>query len=160
MNFIRGFIFAFALVAGAGIAAVYAGLIPSNADSKPNAVERWLANTALKAAIARETKGVTSPIQPTDENLTAAAKLYGSNCAVCHGASDGEPSLIAKGFYVRAPQLARDGAEDDPVEVSYWKVKHGIRYTAMPAFGQTLTDEQIWQLAQFVAHMDKLPPGA
>src|SRR5579871_6495757 len=160
MNFIRGFIFALALLAGAAVAAVYAGLVPSNADTKPSALERSAANIALKAAIARDTKGLTSPIQPTDENLTAAAKLYGANCAVCHGASDGEASIIAKGFYVRSPQLARDGVEDDAVEISYWKIKHGIRYTAMPSFGETLTDEQVWQLAQFVAHMDKLPPNA
>ena len=47
---------------------------------------------------------------------------------------------------------------DDPVAVSYWKIKHGIRFTAMPSFAATLTDDQIWQLSMFVAQMDKLPP--
>jgi mono/diheme cytochrome c family protein len=27
----------------------------------------------------------------------------------------------------------------------------------MPAFGGRLTDEQIWQVTQFLAHMDHLP---
>src|SRR5271166_3778433 len=160
MRFLRGFIFAFALLAGAAIAAVYTGIVPSSADNKPSFVEHWLARTALKAAIARETKGLSSPVQPTDENLTAAVKLYGENCAMCHGTSDGEPSRIARGFNVKSPQLAKDGVEDDPVEVSYWKIKHGIRFTAMPSFDAALPDEQIWQLATLVSKMDKLPPGA
>ena len=30
----------------------------------------------------------------------------------------------------------------------------------MPSFGYTLKDEQIWTLALFLKHMDKLPPAA
>jgi hypothetical protein len=29
----------------------------------------------------------------------------------------------------------------------------------MPAFGHTLSDTQIWQLALFLKHMDSLPPA-
>jgi Cytochrome C oxidase, cbb3-type, subunit III len=57
-----------------------------------------------------------------------------------------------------APQLAKDGVEDDPEAVSFWKVKHGIRFTAMPSFAPTLQDEQIWKIAMFLKRMDKLPP--
>jgi thiosulfate dehydrogenase len=67
-----------------------------------------------------------------------------------------EPS---SGFYIEAPQLAKDGVEDDPEAVSFWKVKHGIRFTAMPSFAPTLEDEQIWKIAMFVKRTDKLPPA-
>jgi mono/diheme cytochrome c family protein len=159
MRFIYGFIFALALLAGALFAAVKTGLVPANADSKPSPLEHWAAKTSLHATLDRETKGLTDPLQPTDENLSAGVKLYAANCAVCHGAADAKPSNLSQGFSVPAPQLAKDGVTDDPVAVSYWKIKHGIRFTAMPAFTSTLTDEQIWQLAMFVAQMDKLPPA-
>ena len=45
-----------------------------------------------------------------------------------------KPSNLAQGFYIEAPQLAKDGVEDDPEAVSFWKVKHGTRFTAMPSF--------------------------
>ena len=48
---------------------------------------------------------------------------------------------------------------DDPAGVTYWKVDHGIRLTAMPSFGHTLTKHQVWQIVAFVSHMDKLPPA-
>ena len=158
MRFIYGFVFALALLGGAVFAAVKTGSIPANADSKPSFLEKWVAKTSLHATIARDTKDLNDPLQPTNDNLSAGVKLYAANCAVCHGAADGKPSNLAQGFSIEAPQLAKDGVTDDPVAVSYWKIKHGIRFTAMPSFAATLTDDQIWQLSMFVAHMDKLPP--
>ena len=89
----------------------------------------------------------------------AGIKLYAENCAVCHGASDGNPSNIAKGLYQKPPQFAKDGVEDDPDGITYWKVAHGIRLTGMPSFDGTLRDEQIWQVALFLKNMDALPPA-
>ena len=56
--------------------------------------------------------------------------------------------------------MATDGVEDDPESVSFWKVKHGIRLTGMPSWKSALSDQQIWTLALFLKHMDKLPPAA
>jgi mono/diheme cytochrome c family protein len=49
------------------------------------------------------------------------------------------------------------GVSDDPPQVSYWKAVNGIRLTGMPSFKDTLTDTQLWQVAQLVASTDKLP---
>src|SRR5271165_5070515 len=156
-GFINGIVFTVAFVVAAGLAAVYSGIVPANADSKPSALETWMARTSLHAALNRDTKGLQNPLQPSDENLTDGVHLYAANCAVCHGASDGKSSKLAQGFYISAPLLAKDGVEDDPVAWSYWKVKHGIRYTAMPSFTTTLSDSDIWKLAMFLSKMDHLP---
>ena len=42
----------------------------------------------------------------------------------------------------------------------FWKVKHGIRLTGMPSWAGALDDRQIWTIALFLKHMDKLPPAA
>jgi mono/diheme cytochrome c family protein len=131
----------------------------ANADGKPAVLESWVANTALKAALERNTKGLSNPLKPSDDNLIAGVHLYAANCAICHGASDAKPSNLAQGFYIKAPQLAKDGVEDDPEAASFWTVKHGIRFTAMPSFTTTLQDEEIWKIAMFLKQMDKLPPG-
>ena len=115
---------------------------------------------AVIRAIRRDSKSLTSPVQPTDDNLVAGAKIYGTHCVVCHGASDGNPSDIARGFFLPTPQFAKDGVEDDPAGETYYKVKHGMRFTPMPAFGDTLTDQQAWQVALFLKQMDNLTPGA
>lgn len=140
-----------------GFLAVEAGLIPANADAKPPHIERWMARTSLHAALSREAPKTPNPLPLNDENLIAGIKLYAANCAVCHGSAEAQPSNIAQGLYQKPPQLAKDGVEDDPDGVTFWKIAHGIRLTGMPAFGKNLNDNQIWQLTLFLKHMDGLP---
>ncbi len=159
LRFVNGIIFTLAALVAAGFVGVWLGVLPAGADVKPSAAETWAAKQSLHAGIARDTAGVTNPLPASDEDLLAGVKLYGANCAVCHGAADGKASTIARGFYIKAPQLATDGVEDDPESVTHWKLVHGIRFTAMPAFKTTLADDDLWRLAAFLKHMDKLPPA-
>ena len=146
-----------------GLAALYllaaAGGIPSNADAKPPFIEKWIAQKALHAAIARQAPKGPNPVAFSDENLIAGIKLYAADCAVCHGAADAKPSDIAQGLYQKAPQLAKYGVEDDEDGETYWKVYHGIRMTGMPAFRETLSENDLWKITLFLKNMDSLPPA-
>lgn len=142
---------------------IHSGAVKANADQKPGGFELWAAGTSLEATLRREAPKGANPVPLTDANLLEGVKLYGENCAVCHGtATSGEDraSAIARGEYPAPPQLGADGVEDDPEGVTYWKIKHGIRLTGMPAWGAKFDDRQIWTLALFLKHMDKLPPAA
>jgi mono/diheme cytochrome c family protein len=154
-----GIVATLAVISVVGFIAVQFGFVPANADGKPSKIERWAARTSLRATIAREAPRTPNPVPLTDANLVSGIKLYAANCAICHGASDGNRSNVAAGLYQRPPQLAKDGVEDDPEGETFWKIDHGIRFTGMPSFGQTLNDTKIWQLALFLKHMDSLPPG-
>ncbi len=153
-----GAIGAIVVAAACAYVGISAGIFPANADAKPSRIERWAAGTSLHATLRRDAPTTPNPVPLNDANLEAGIKLYGQNCIVCHGAADGRPSNVASGLYQKAPQLAKDGVEDDPDGVTYWKVTHGIRLTGMPAFASSLTDEQRWQVALFLKHMDGLPP--
>ncbi|HYL27043.1 MAG TPA: cytochrome c [Candidatus Nitrosotalea sp.] len=139
--------------------AIVSGAVPANADAKPSRLERWAANRSLHATLAREAPKGPNPVPLSDANLIAGIHTYAANCAVCHGAADAKPTNIARGLYQKPPQLAKDGVEDDPEGVTYWKVDHGIRLTGMPSFSGSLSDRQIWEVALFLKHMDSLPPG-
>jgi thiosulfate dehydrogenase len=140
---------------------VRTGLIPANADAIPGSLETWIARTSLDATLRRDAPTGQNPVELTEQNLLNGLHLFAQNCAVCHGSAKGSasPTPIAKGLYQKPPQMATDGVEDDPEGVSFWKIKHGIRLTGMPAFGGSLSDQQIWTLALFLKHMDKLPPA-
>jgi thiosulfate dehydrogenase len=162
----RGFVLGIVLTILAAAAASYAvlrtGTIPANADARPGWFESWAAGTSLDAALDRDAPKGPDPVALTDANLVAGINLYGEHCAICHGTAKGDASAspIAKGQYPPPPQLATDGVEDDPEGHSFWKIKHGIRWTGMPSWKDTLSDQQIWTLALFLKHMDKLPPAA
>lgn len=159
----KGFLLGIATAIVAALIVLYVGiveglLIPANADAKPSGLERWAASRSLHAAIERGMPKQPNPVAATNANYDAGITLYAENCAVCHGTANGRPSTIAIGLYQHAPQLGRHGVEDDPDGETYWKIKHGIRLTGMPSYAKTLSDAQIWTLALFLKHMDKLPP--
>ncbi len=163
---IRGIIVGLAVALVVAVLGVYllleSGLIRANADANPASLELWAANTSLGATLRREAPKGPNPVTLTDAHLQDGLALYARNCAICHGtaAGDASASPVARGEYPRPPQLATDGVEDDPEGVTYWKVKHGIRLTGMPSWAGSLNDQQIWTLALFLKHMDKLPPAA
>jgi thiosulfate dehydrogenase len=145
-----------------GYVVVREGFVPANADAKPGSLEIWVAGTSLRATLDREAPKESNPVAMTDENLVAGIDLYGQHCVICHGTAKGDVSAspVAKGLYPQPPQLATDGVEDDPEGVSFWKIKHGIRWTGMPSWKVTLSDQQIWTLALVLKNMNKLPPVA
>lgn len=150
------------VVLAGGYVFLRSGLVPANADATPGGVELWIASTSLDATLGRDAPKGPNPVQMTDATLIRGINLYAQHCSICHGTAKGiaSASPVAKGLYPKPPQLATDGVEDDPEGFSFWKIKHGIRLTGMPSWKDALDDQQIWTLALFLNHMDKLPPAA
>ena len=159
MKFLLGFLTALVLLAVAGYSYFAMGLAPVATSSAPMPFEVTMAHKALRAKIGSDAQK-PSPIQPTDENLTAGAQIYRDHCAVCHGLKGQDTTAIAKGMFPKPPQLFVHGVTDDPVGETYWKVANGIRLTGMPSFSGSLTDEQMWQVSLMLFKADKLPQSA
>lgn len=163
---LQGFVLGVVLTLIVLAAIVYVGLtsgaVPANADATPSALEIWATNTDLEATLKRNAPTTPNPVPATDANFLEGVELYGHYCAACHGTSAGNAARtpIALGEYPSPPQLGTDGVEDDPEGVTFWKIDHGIRLTGMPSWRKTLSDRQMWTLALFLKHMDKLPPKA
>ncbi len=139
---------------------VLLGGMPVATKSAPLPMERYLAKTALHAAMRGELNR-TAPITADEVNLRAGARVYTRNCAGCHGFAGEAEAAFAKGMFPPPPQLLPPKAcvTDDPVGETYWKVKNGIRLTGMPGFVDSLSDTEIWQVSLFLLHAKQLPPG-
>jgi mono/diheme cytochrome c family protein len=157
--FVLGVLATFALAAAGGYLTIVNGWTPANADDTPGAFEKWAARTSLRATIAREMPQGGAPIAPSVENVRAGLKLYGENCAFCHGLADGKATNSALGLFQKPPLLAKRPVTNDPPGTVYWKIAHGVRFTGMPAYRETLTQDQLWQLTVFLQQMEKLPPA-
>jgi mono/diheme cytochrome c family protein len=133
--------------------------MPVATKGKPLPFERFLAHVALDAAVDREADK-TSPIEATEANLAAGAKIYKAQCMVCHGSPDRAPTAIALGMYPKPPPLVRSdkkGVTDDSAGETYWKAKNGIRLTGMPGFGDSLSETELWQVSLLLQHAHELP---
>ena len=155
--FVVGLLVGVLLLAGGVYYYFVSGMAPVAAADPPMPYEKKMASKSLDAHI-ENAKVPSPPIQASEENLLAGAKVYKETCAMCHGLPDQPPPAIADNMYPNATLMFKGkGVSDDPPQVSYWKAANGIRLTGMPSFKGILTDTQIWQAAQLVASTDKLP---
>lgn len=156
-QFISGFITALVLLAVGGFAFVVLGLAPVATASAPLPFEKLITSIALDARVKKEAPK-SSPIQASDEVFAAGARVYRTNCAICHGLPAHDETAIAKGEFPKPPQLFKGkGVSNDPPGETYWKVANGIRLTGMPGFNGSLTTDQMWQVTLLLADSDKLP---
>lgn len=134
-----------------------AGLAPVATDDPPMPFEGMLSHMALDAHIGKQATG-QSPVAADETAYLAGAEVYKQHCAMCHGLAGQLPTDYATTMFPKPPQLFRGkGVTDDPVSESYWKTANGIRLTGMPAFKTKLTDTQMWQVSQLVAHTNEIP---
>jgi thiosulfate dehydrogenase len=155
-KFIFGFLFAIVVMAVAGYSYFAFGLAPVATAAPPMPFETTVAKMALNKAVSRAMPQAV-PIAASEENFVEGAKNYRTYCAVCHGLPGQAEFAIGKGEFPKPPQLFKGkGVSDDPPGETYWKVANGIRLTGMPAFRQSLSDEQMWQMSLLLANSDKL----
>src|SRR5215471_16326449 len=134
------------------------GFLPTAANVEPPRIESHLAMGAVDASTERHAPRVSNPLMPTDQNLEDGMKLYTMNCALCHGSLDRKPSTLASSFYPPPPNLISD-PPDDPEWHIFYTIRTGVRYTGMPSWDKTLSQEDMWKITMFLSHMDKLPPA-
>jgi thiosulfate dehydrogenase len=135
---------------------IRAGGVPMDTSAAPLPLERTIAGLALAASYGNAAQQ-KSPLQVDDANLLAGARTYAENGSVCHGEPHAAATTIAKGMFPPPPQLFGQLVTNDPEGITFWKVSNGIRMTGMPAFQNTLSDVERWQVTMLLVHADQLP---
>ena len=152
-----GFILAIAILAGSVFLYFSAGLAPVATADPPMPFEKKLANMALDAHIEKQ-RIPASPVQADEANFLAGATVYKRQCALCHGLPGQSPIDYATTMFPKPPQLFRGkGVTDDPASETFWKAANGIRLSGMPSFKTKLTDTQLWQVSELLAHANEIP---
>jgi len=158
-KFLGGLIIGLILLPLATAVYFLGGFAPVAVTDHPFPLEPLIAGGALEARIHREApKRDLSSFTPAD--LMAGAQGYRRHCAGCHGLPDETRNFPEPKMYPEPPKLfTPDGyVTDDPVGVTYWKIKNGIRMTGMPSFEKVIQEDQMWQIAAVLASAGKLPP--
>lgn len=151
-----GFILAVVILAGGVFYYFSSGMAPVATADPPMPFEKKLAHMALDAHIQKQ-QVAQSPVPADEPDLLAGAEVYRLHCASCHGLPGQPPTDYLATMFPKPPQLFRGtGVTDDPVSESYWKAANGIRLSGMPAFKTKLTDVQLWQVSQLVAHANEI----
>jgi hypothetical protein len=61
-------------------------------------------------------------------------------------------------MFPKPPQLfPGKGVTNDPASETYWKAANGIRLSGMRSSKTKLTDAQLWQVSELLAHANEIP---
>ena len=136
---------------------IYTGLYNIGADAPHSKVVTMVLQQLRERAIKHHSRNIVAPADLNDpKRLAIGAGLYTEMCSGCHLGPGLEKSEMSQGLYPPAPELAR-GTDRSAAE-QFWIVKHGVKLSAMPAWGKTHSDDLIWDMVGFVRSLSKLSP--
>jgi len=140
-----------------GVAAyVWSGAYDIGADDPHSRPVFTVLQTLRQRAIAVHSADVTVPDLDDPELILKGAGQYAAMCTGCHLSPARKESEIRPGLYPRPPDLSQ--VRVDPRQ-AFWVIKHGIKMTAMPAWGTTHDDATIWSMVAFLQKLPGLTPA-
>jgi mono/diheme cytochrome c family protein len=144
-----------ALAIGAAIF-VGSGIYNIGADDHHTKITLAIIEQLRERSIAVRARAIEAPNLEEPARIGAGAKHYAALCVGCHLAPGVTSSAIRAGLYPHPPNLAQQDTRDG--QRAFWTVKHGIKMSAMPAWGKTLDDAAIWDLVAFLRQMPAMTP--
>ena len=110
-------------------------------------------------------KDLKSPVEESDQTTIDGAKIYIENCLLCHGDLLDGKGLYSKSFFP-PPANFRDYQSilRKSKQYTYWRImkggpglqkKHKPWNSAMPAWEDVLTENQVWKVIHFIYEKSK-----
>lgn len=154
MNFIKAILLVVALALVAAGVFIASGIYSIGADKPHWEITARVIDLLRNRSIEKHAQGITVPNLDEPGRLAEGAEHYAAMCTGCHLAPGMQDSELRAGLYPTPPNLAEHRALD--AAKAFWVIKHGVKLTAMPAWGKTHSDEAIWGLVAFVKKLPDL----
>jgi mono/diheme cytochrome c family protein len=101
-----------------------------------------------------DAKKVKNPVPPTQETLAAAQQTFSDNCVLCHGEKGLGDGPGAKTIKVKPANFTDPKLQASETDGSlFWKMSNGRG--PMPAWKDELTDQERWQLVNYIRKLGK-----
>jgi mono/diheme cytochrome c family protein len=134
---------------------VYSGSYPIGADIPHSGPVFSLLATVRDRSVAAQARRVRPPADlDRPQRLSVGAGQYAAMCSGCHLAPGYESGETWEGLYPQPPRLAHV-TDLTPAEI-FWVVKHGLKFSGMPAWGKSHSDDEIWDITAFVLKLPHL----
>jgi cytochrome c553 len=126
------------------------------AASQPHwALTRWFLEFGLRRSVATHSAFITAPALDDKDRVILGAGHFDGGCAPCHGAPGGHSDPIVDRMLPAPPELNR-AAADWSTEQLFWIVKHGLKFTGMPAWVAQERDDEVWSVVAFLRALPKM----
>lgn len=145
----RHLVFSAAAMVVAGILVAWLGVIDIRASTGHWRVTDWFLNWAMRSSVRTASIGTEVPDLSNPAYLPLAAGHYETACAGCHGSPERARSPVTMGMLPPPPALEDIVGSWTDAQL-FEIVKHGVRYTGMPAWPAQERDDEVWAMVAFL----------
>jgi cytochrome c553 len=138
-----------------GFLVAASGIIPIKASAGHWPITEWFLQFGKRRSTATHTLGMDLPNLDDRALVLRGAGHYEHGCRPCHGSPDLRSPRIAAAMTPAPPYLPPRMAHLDPEELFYI-VKHGIKFTGMPAWPSQNRDDEVLAVVAFLLELPKL----
>lgn len=143
------------LAIGAGFF-VYSGIYNVAADDPHTKPVFAILQTLRNRSIHVRSESLVMPNLGDPQVIFKGAGQYAAMCTQCHLTPSVKDSEIRPGLYPQPPDLSK--VRVDPKD-AFWIIKHGIKMSAMPAWGASHDDSTIWSMVAFLQKLPSMTPA-
>jgi mono/diheme cytochrome c family protein len=133
---------------------IYSGVYDIGADDHHTKPVLAVIETLRDRSISVRAESISVPSLEDPAQIAAGAARYSMLCVGCHLAPGVDKSALRPGLYPHPPNLVQEDIPEP--RRAFWTIKHGIKMSAMPAWGKSLDDAAIWELVAFVRQMPNM----
>lgn len=138
-----------------GFLLAWSGLYNVAAGRDHLPITRTILEFALRSAVRTQSLGISAPALDDIDLIRLGAGHFPTGCAVCHGAP-GEPTNPLFAQMLPAPPSLAEAAPKWDASQLFWIVKHGFKYTGMPAWVAPERDDEVWAVVAFLQRIPNL----
>lgn len=159
MTVIKTLLIAAVVIIVGFVAFVYSGVYNIAADEPHSAFTRWALQTTRVQSIEMRKGKIPVPANLNDpERFHRGAQEYAEMCEGCHLGPGVKPTPVHEGLKPEPPDLGKVAEARSP-QYLFWTIKHGIKLTGMPAWGETHGNEELWDIVAFLEKLPQVTPG-
>lgn len=134
----------------------WSGLYNVGADSPHWPLTYRFLSLVRNRSVQRHAAAIKVPNLDDPALILKGAGQYAAMCTACHLAPGMRKSELRAGLYPQPPDLAKERIDPDK---AFWIIKHGIKMSAMPAWGVTHDDNTLWSIVAFVHSLPGMTPA-
>jgi cytochrome c553 len=138
-----------------GLLLAWSGIYNIAASRGHWAITEWFLQFGMRNSVEARADAIDVPPLDRSDLYRLGAGHFHSGCAPCHGAPGLRPGLPAQYALPPAPDLTHLSGEWKDAEL-FWIVKHGIKYTGMPAWVSQDRDDEVWAVIAFLKRLPRL----
>jgi len=150
-------------VAAVAIAIVATGYVVLShglaADRAPGRIETFVARRLVLLSIPSADRSAANPYAADPGAWRQAVDHFGEHCSICHGADGRGQSEFGPRMYPPVPDLTSVDIQRFSDGALSSIIRNGVRWTGMPAFRSTDSDEEIWKLVSLIRRLPTLSPA-